>query len=156
MRALSYDANDIIILVRQLLKVQTSKKMKSSLSNLVSLAGLLWFAGSVDATKCRCLKPGETFYSRRLEERDLQYYYYSVTTDDQGYYIVDGVRVIPDDVAPCDSRRRLSTTFSYEDPMGEEDADVEEFDETLNAQNQRMNVQRETKSGGKKSSGKWI
>ena len=83
--------------------------MSSSIVLLNAIWGLsLLLAGASAETKCRCEAECENFYNRRrLREaspRDLHntpYDYSSAYVDEQGYTIVEGVRVLPANECPA-------------------------------------------------------
>lgn len=90
-----------------------------------------------DTEQCRCVASFEHFYDRRSlsqqqpEEGDRSlafsnyaYDYKDYFVDDEGYYVVEGVRVLPDDDPACDGtaddENRVSTPGSDTTPFKRE------------------------------------
>lgn len=116
---------------------------------LTLVLAVLLIGEAAAAKKCRCEAKYEDFYDRRRgltsgdnSHRDLggqdSYQYGGAYEDDEGYYVVDGVRVLPKSDSACDTRghqnyfdnnRALSEISSSE--INEEDEEEESTNETV-------------------------
>lgn len=56
---------------------------------------------SLQVVLCRCEKKAESLYNRRLRGFDENHRNLGTFQDSQGYYIVDGIRVLPLDDEDC-------------------------------------------------------
>lgn len=87
----------------------------SAFKIIITLVSVFVSVSGGYTNSCRCEDENEDLYFRRLSEhhsenRELSYYFQSgnVRMDSSGYYVVDGVRVIPSYESPCNGGRRLS------------------------------------------------
>lgn len=113
----------------QLITSSTTSIVVVTTTLLVLSAAITTFAQDVEL--CRCTAKFEHFYDRRsliqqqseeedrsLAFRNYAYDYKDYYIDDDGYYVVEGVRVLPDDDPACDGsaddeKRTESDTKPY-------------------------------------------
>jgi hypothetical protein len=82
---------------------------------------------------CRCEKKKENLYNRRLRGFDENHRNLETFQDSQGYYIVDGIRVLPLDDEDCvGENKRKSNIFdhrqlwSLQDETDEQEMELDE------------------------------
>jgi len=122
--------------------------MSKFLLGLISWLSFLTFAASGDTDLCRCEASYEHFYSRRLDY--YHYDYKNTYMDDDGYYIVDGVRVLPSyDEACVDNGNHMAEMSDVFDRLRRGLQDVETTDYEDEELVRALHSTRKAKSKGK-------
>lgn len=66
---------------------------------------------SLQVVLCRCEKKADNLYNRRLRGFDESYRNLGTFQDSSGYYIVDGIRVLPLDDEDCVGKKKIKANI---------------------------------------------
>jgi hypothetical protein len=130
-----------------MLRVSTVVPTTVVLMLLLGVVSVLPTVVAQSTTLCRCAAQFEHFYDRRAlreqQERHLPflhgaYNYTGYYVDDNGYYIVEGVRVLPDDDPACiDDNRRSYSSSLFHKIFGNRNLEGESIEEKEDEEPQR-------------------